>query len=465
MSTLRKNIAYKGLLTFSNYIIGFITFPYITRVLGPENFGLVNFVMNTVDFFLLFATMGITTIGTREIASARGNQNMMDTTFSKVLGLNLIFTIATLFIYFITVFTLPKLFENRELFYIGAAKILFTAFAVEWYFTGIENFRYITYRSLLVKSCYVVSVFILVKTSNDYVLYFSLTILSVIINSVINFIYSRRYVGIKLNKIFSKAYIKQNIRLGIYTIMTSLYITFNVMFLGLVNTDLEVGYYTTAVKLYFITISLFGAFTQVMMPRVSSLLSEGKTESVNNYLQKSFALVLSLSLPIIIFSEYFTPTIIDLMSGSGYAMSVTPMRILMPALLLVWISQVIALQALVPMRRDTILLMASIVGGCLSILVNYFITPKYGAIGSAITLLVCEFVVTSIYILTSYYQHLIILPSFHFWAINIIKSIPYIIICSIIIVFNNNLLGAGIAGILCCGYFFVICPPKMIKAI
>lgn len=247
--------------------------------------------------------------------------------------------------------------------------------------------------------------------------------------------------------------------------MTSLYITFNVMFLGLVNTDLEVGYYTTAVKLYFITISLFGAFTQVMMPRVSSLLSEGKTESVNNYLQKSFALVLSLSLPIIIFSEYFTPTIIDLMSGSGYAMSVTPMRILMPALLLVWISQVIALQALVPMRRDTILLMASIVGGCLSILVNYFITPKYGAIGSAITLLVCEFVVTSIYILTSYYQHLIILPSFHFWAINIIKSIPYIIICSIIIVFNNNLLGAGIAGILCCGYFFVICPPKMIKAI
>ena len=136
------------------------------------------------------------------------------------------------------------------------------------------------------------------------------------------------------------------------------------------------------------------------------------------------------------------------------------MRILMPALLLVWISQVIAIQALVPMRKDNILLYASIVGGCTSIIINYFITPKYGAIGSAITLLLCEFIVTSIYVLTSHHLRLIQLPSLRFWIINLIKAIPYILICSMVFIFNDDLIGAGISCVLCCLYLMIICSPK-----
>lgn len=50
-SSIKKNFAYKSILTISTYLISFITFPYVARVLGVEHIGLVNFVDNTVNYF------------------------------------------------------------------------------------------------------------------------------------------------------------------------------------------------------------------------------------------------------------------------------------------------------------------------------------------------------------------------------------------------------------------------------
>lgn len=453
MASLKKNIAYKGILTFSNYIIGLITFPYVTRVLGPDNFGIVNFALTTVDYFLLFATLGIATIGTREIAAAGNDRIKMETVFSKILSINLIFTILTLLIYFIAILLVPKFYENRALMLIGAAKIFFTAFAVEWFYTGIENFRYITIRSLTIKLVYVGSVFILVKTASDYYIYFILTILSIVINSLINFIYSKRFVTWHIHTALSKVYIKHNLRLGVYAIMTSMYITFNVMYLGLVSDDFQVGYYSTAVKLYFIAVSLFGAFTQVMMPRIASLLSSNNQQSVNTYLQKSFTLVFLTSIPLIILSEYFAPVVINIMSGDGYTNSITPMRILMPALLPVWIAQVIAVQALTPMRKDNILLISSIIGATISIILNLMITPHLRAVGSAIVLVVSETSVTLTYLFVCHTKKYVNLPSVREVMSSIAKTIPYLIISSICWYFNSGHFGALVATLLSGLYF------------
>ena len=66
MPSIKINFLYKSALTVSTYVIGFITFPYITRVLGVENIGIVNYIDNLTNYFLLFATMGISILGVRE---------------------------------------------------------------------------------------------------------------------------------------------------------------------------------------------------------------------------------------------------------------------------------------------------------------------------------------------------------------------------------------------------------------
>lgn len=464
VSSLKKNIAYKGFLTFANYIIGFVTFPYVTRILGPANFGLVNFVQNTIDYFLLFATMGISTIGTREIAAAKGNPSKLNKTYSSIFGLNVLFTVFTLVVYLLCVWHVPRFNQNQELFYIGTAKIIFALFAIEWLFTGLENFKFITIRSLLIRTFYVVTVFLFVRESDDYILYFALSIGVVVVNSIINFLYGQKFVSIIWRYLFSSQFLTSSLRLGLYTIMTSMYITYNVMYLGLVSDDSQVGYYTTAVKLYFIAVSLFGAFTAVMMPRMSALMASNDKIAIQSYFTKSMNLVFLTALPIIILSEFFTPQIIDIMSGDGYQLSILPMRILMPALLLVWISQVIAFQTFIPLRKDAVLLAASIIGGVLAIILNICITPILNSVGSAITLLACEIAVSTFYIATIIRKRILYFPFIKDFSKYILLTLPYAVICITSVQFLEAYPACFVSVFCSVLYFFMLKPLKRLKA-
>ncbi len=427
-SPLRKNLAYKGVLTISNYIIGFVTFPYISRVFGVETLGLINFVDNTTNYFLLFATMGIGMLGVREIAAVKNNPSERDKVFSNILGLNLCFTVATLCIYLLVVALVPKLSQYAELFYIGAAKILFSAFLVEWFFTGIEDFKYITLRSVAVKTAYVIAVFVFVRQKEDYVLYFLLTIGIVVINSIINLLHVRQHINIICSELLKTRYLKSNISLGIYSIMTSMYLTFNVMYLGLVSDNTQVGYYTTAFKLYTVVLGLFNAFCNIMLPRMSALLAEGDYNRYHILLQKSFSLIARFSIPMIVGGIILAPQVIYLLSGPGYEGAILPMRIIIPAILLVCIAFVVVLQILIPMKRDKILLTASICGATTSIIINIFIVPHLQSIGSAIVLICAELAVTSTHVIYIIRKRITTIPFVEFGR-EFLYSIPIMATC------------------------------------
>lgn len=426
--SLKKNFAYKSALTLSNYLIAFITFPYISRVLGVANIGLINFVDNTINYFVLFASMGVNVIGIREIARTAKDRIERSNVFCNILAVNLLFTITTLFIYYLSISLTPKFAEHSELFYIGSAKLLFSAFLIEWFYTGLENFRYITIRTIVIKAAYLVSVFLFVKSAEDYKLYFYLTLATTIINALINIVYSRKFIDMNFKELLNFKYLKDNIKLGVYSIMTSMYLTFNVMYLGLVSNDVQVGYYTTAFKLYSVILGFFTAFTNVMLPRMSSLIAANEQERFQNLLNKSFSVMVTFSIPLIICCEILAPELIFALSGPGYEGAIIPMRIIMPAVIFVGIAQVIAIQILMPLHKDKVLLNTSVIGAFVSIILNFFLVKHLQSVGSAIVLLSCECIVTISYIL-----FIIRKSCFHFpWikiAESLIISTPCILIC------------------------------------
>ena len=88
-----------------------------------------------------------------------------------------------------------------------------------------------------------------------------------------------------------KKYVSQFFILGFHSMLTTMYTSFNVAYLGFVTNPTEVGYYTTATKLYTIIIALYSAFTGVMLPRISALLSEGKEEEFKSLIHKSIGVL------------------------------------------------------------------------------------------------------------------------------------------------------------------------------
>lgn len=456
MPSVKKNFLYSSVLTTANYIFPLLTYPYVSRVLGVTNIGICNFVDSIINYFVLFSMMGISTVGIREVAINKNNPDKLKSTFSSLLTLNAITTIIGIIALAIATITVPKLQENSELMFFGAFKLLFNLFLIEWFYKGLEDFRYVTMRTIVVKCFYVASVFIFVRKANDYPIYYLLTVLMVVVNAIINVIHSRKFVSFSFHEIELKKYLKPYFTLGIYLLLTSMYVSFNVIYLGFVGGDTQVGYYTTATKLYTILIALFSAFTGVMLPRMSSLVDEGRIEEFQNKLTQSINILMSFSIPAIIFMILLAPQIVLLISGPGYGGAIIPMRIIMPLMFIIGYEQILIVQTLMPLKKDKIIFRNSIIGAIMAITLNIFLVRQLQAVGSAIVWLCCE---TSLLILTQIAVKKSIKLSFPMSSFlkTILSFLPMGVFIWLITIYTQNAyLQLSISAIISILYFLVI---------
>lgn len=393
MATLRKNIFYSGILTTANYLFPLITYPYITRVLGVANIGACNFVDSIINYFLILSALGIGIVGIREIAKNKGNEVSLQRTFSQLFTINTISTTIALIVLLIAIHVVPKLQENYELMWIGVLKLIFNYLLIEWFYKGLEDFKYVTNRTIFVRCLYVLSVFLFVKKADDVIIYYSLTSITIVINAIINLVYARKFIKFRFCFTSLNEYSKSICIMGVYNILTSMYTTFNVAYLGFVSSDVQVGYYTTSTKIHTIILMAFTAVTGVMMPRMASILSEKKYSEYVRLIKKSVLILLEFSIPCIIFIEVFAPLIIKIIAGSGYEGAILPLRIIAPLLLIIGFEQILITQSLMPMGKDRAVLINSIIGAIVGITANLIFVPYLASTGSAIVWLLSEIAV------------------------------------------------------------------------
>ena len=161
MSNIKKNFFYSSILTTANYIFPILTYPYVSRVLGVNNIGICNFIDSIINYFILFSMMGIATIGIREVAACKDREER-NKIFNGLFFLNTLSTTIMLITLITAIFFIPELYEYKELMFVGAFKLFFNYLLVEWLYKGLEYFKFITIRTLIVKVIYVVSVFVFI---------------------------------------------------------------------------------------------------------------------------------------------------------------------------------------------------------------------------------------------------------------------------------------------------------------
>ncbi len=391
--SIKRNFIYNGTLTVSGYVFTLLTYPYVSRVLGLSNVGIVNFVDGLVNYFILFAMMGVNTLGIREIAIVKSDREKLSRAFSSILLLNGITVLVAIIVLLISMYTVPQLIPHRDLLYIGVCKLISTLFLTEWFYTGTENFPYITKRSIAIKFVYVICVFLFIRKPSDYYLYYLFCVLTVALNSVVNVIYSRKFVDFTFKGISIKPYLNTFFSVGFYIIVSSIYTSFSVVWLGMVAGTDQVGYYTTATKLHTIIIALLTAFQNTMFPRVTSLLSEGKDSEYREKIRISVDSLLSFSIPAIIVAIIFGPNILHLLVGDGYEGAYLPFRIIVSLIFIIGYEQIICIQVLLAMKRERTLLKCSCFGALAGLILNYIVVEHLGAVGSAMVWLSAELIV------------------------------------------------------------------------
>lgn len=423
-------------------------------MLGVERYGTVNFAQNIVQYFIFFAMMGITHIGVREIAKQVTLEDR-NKCYSNLFGLNLIYTIITLSIYIPLIFSVHRFSDLKELFLLGGLQILFNTFTVEWFFRGTEDFRYITVRNIIIKIIYVILVFLFVHQPTDYIKFYALTLLMTISNAIINYTYAKKKVKFSWRDINIRQYFRSSFSLGIYSILTSMYTTVNVIFLGFCWDDIQVGYYTTAIKLYTIILGFYSAFTSVMLPRMTSLLGHGDNGSFHGLINKSFELLFTIAIPMVLVLFVLSPEIILLLAGTEYIPAIFMSRIVIPMLFVVGIAQILSFQILLPKGLDKYTLYASVIGAIVGVAANLVLTTKLAAVGTCITVVITEICVTSYYLYICSKQNLIEFDSLLRLKKHCVVSVPYILLCLIPKYFFDSsiVLVLAISLLLCALYF------------
>lgn len=432
---LKKNVFFISILTTSNYIFPLLVYPYVSRVLGVTNIGLCNFIDNIINYFIILSMMGINMMGNRQMAADRARGISLTNSFSSLFTLNAISTLVVLGILICCTYTIPTLRENHQMMWYGAIRLVGNFMLIEWFYKGLEDFKYITYRTIFVKCLYVISIFIFIQSSDDYTTYYLLTVLMVAVNAIVNTVHARKFVKFSFKGINLKVLLKPFFIVGVYFIVTSLCTSFTVVYLGFSTNDTQVGYYTTAIKLYSILLAFFTGVTSVIVPRMSSLLSQNKHDEFKNLLKKSTNLLFAFSIPIIVFSIIYAPDIIYLISGPGYEGAITPMRIVMPMMLIIGLSQITVIQGLIPLREDKTILINASAGAIVSVSLNVILVSKLLSVGSAISWVASE---TTILILSQIALNKIINAKFP--TSKLIQSLgAYIPLALILFILFNNL--------------------------
>ncbi|WP_290395003.1 oligosaccharide flippase family protein [uncultured Duncaniella sp.] len=399
---LKKNIVYSAVLQGANYIFQFITFPYASRVLGPDGIGLYNYATSIVQYFMLFAAMGILNLGTREIAKCT-SQQQLNLTFSKLLVTNILISLGVLVIYIPLIFLIPQFYEIKAYLFIGIFQIIFNAITIEWLFRGIQNFKFITLRAVIIRIIYVILVFVLVNNHNDVMTYYLLSVLTLVANGIINWKYAKRATQfIKVNIIDSlNQYLKPMFLLGSQALISFFYVGFNTVYLGFICNEAQVGYFSTATKIIIIILALYTAYSTAMMPKLSSLVASGNKEQESYLIYSSIELLCCFSFPLIIILLFYSDLIIYLIAGSQYNESISILTIGAPLILILGLNQILFVQVLLPRGHDKAIAKICLYGASVGILLNIILVGYLNlqSLGSIITWFTAESIVIAVAIL------------------------------------------------------------------
>lgn len=378
------NIGYQILL----YIVPVILTPYLSRVLGPENIGIYSFSYSIVYYFMLATLLGINNHGTRRIAKAKTEEELSKTFFS-IYKLQLALGVSFLIIY--NILAIFFLNENRNIHLINNLFLLSAIFDINWFYFGLEKFKITVFRNTIIKILSVLAIFLFVKTKNDLWVYTLIMGGSTLISQLYLFLFLRRYVSfINVTWRESLKNLKPCLVLFIPVIAYSIYRVMDKTMIGLLSSNLELGYYENAEKIINIPISIITALGTVMLPHIAKI-NQGDREKIQNNIDASFKLSLFFIIPAITVFMLISGDFSVVFFGNEFEKSGEIMRLLSITILFSGIANVIRTNYLIPFSKDKIYVKSTIVGALINLVANIILIAQFGAIGACIGTILAEF--------------------------------------------------------------------------
>ena len=395
MSKLRNNMIYQSVYQVLAVCVPLITSPYLSRVLGAEGLGIYSYYHSIVNYFILFALLGVTTYGMRAIAQSNGKEEVSKTFFS-VYYFQLISSFATLFVYILFVVLFIKDGVGRVVSWIHIFYLLGECVNINWLFFGLEKYKTTVIRNIIIKILTVASIFLFVRQKDDVVIYILVLSLGVFVsNAVLWFKLGDCLMRVKVTWADVKQHIKPNVLLFIPALASSVYHIMDKTMLGMFSDIENSGYYYNADKLLNIPLTVIVGCSNVFMSRVCALVSQNKTDEVrktqNEAANMGMCIIAAIAFGVCAVAKEFVPWFF----GAGYDPCISLIKYFALIVILKTISTNTRSVFLIPEGNDKSYAKSITYGALINLVANYVLiaTLDMGALGATLATLIAEFMV------------------------------------------------------------------------
>ena len=388
---IRKNYIYNVSYQILILIVPLITMPYISRVLGADGIGKISYAQSIVAYFTLFATMGISTFGQREISYVQNDRKRRSYVFWETKLLGFITAGIVLLIYFLFI-----LVEKDANLYLLLSMSVFAVFVdATWFFQGMEEFGSIVIRNMLVKIVGVVFVFLFVKTKNDIYKYaFSLVFFTLLGNLSMWIELPKHIDLVPFRELRPFRNFSTVISLFVPTIAIQVYTVLDKTMLGLITKDaFENGYYEQAVMIAKMALAIVTALGTVLIPRIGYYFEKKDTENIKRLMYRGYKFVWFIGIPMCFGMIAVSKNFVPWFYGDGFIKVSELLNVLSFLILAIGINNVTGMQYLIPTKQQNTFTKTVIIGAVTNMCLNAVLIYFFKSVGAAIASVIAEAVI------------------------------------------------------------------------
>ena len=387
-----KNYAYNLSYQLLLIVLPIITTPYVTRVFSSEDLGTYGYFNSIVTYFILLATLGVASYGTKEISANRRN---IPQNFWGIYTLQFSATLLSIFLYIFLCLRVGTM--RNPVAYILCLSLFSKGLDISWLFQGLEDFRKITVRNITVKLVGVGSIFLFVKSATDLYRYVFLLTIFELLGQLSMWLPAREFIGRpRFDLKYVEYHLKPILLLFLPQIAISLYANLDRTMLGALASTKDVGIYDQALKLIGILLTLVTSLGSVMLPRVSSLLGTGDHKAVNKMHEISFLIYNLVIFPIMAGMLIVNDDFVQFFLGKDFQDARYAIAIMIFRMFFIGWTNIMGFQMLIPHNKNKEYMISTTVPAILSVGLNLLFLPKFGYIGAAIVSVLTEALVWGI---------------------------------------------------------------------
>lgn len=392
--SISRNAIFNAILNLFNIILPVLVIPVVSRAIGKDFYGYIGYADSINNYFLIFASFGIYTYGLREMSRVRDDEVKLRQTFTSLFVLTTITNILATVAYVIFI---AVSYKGQPYFYtcmIMGFNLAFNLFYVEWVNQALENYDFITIKTMIIRiiSCAIIILF--VRSKQNYLFYLYILIATNFINNIISFSYIKKKIKFDFSNLHFSIHIKPMVYALILSNVGVLYTQLDKFMIKSNIGTTEVGYYYMAQRIINMVNILMLTLVTVTMPRLSNYLGRNLKDEYLILLKRIVKIYFLILFPASIGLVCLSREVIDIFGGNEYLAVVPVMMVFSIYMLSLGIQNIISNQIIYLYQKEKEDSILTLIGGIINLILNMTLvfTGKFTVVTAISTTLIANLI-------------------------------------------------------------------------